>query len=45
MTTESERYFTELSDALRTTGVPAEQIAATVEDLRGHLDGDRKSVV
>ncbi|WP_223831102.1 hypothetical protein [Streptomyces venezuelae] len=39
MTTESERYFTELSDALRTTGVPAEQIAATVEDLRGHLDG------
>ncbi|MFE6815835.1 hypothetical protein [Streptomyces sp. NPDC057677] len=39
MTTESDRYFTELADALRTTGVPAEQIAATVEDLRGHLSG------
>ena len=37
MTTESDRYFTELTDALRATGVPEEQIAATVEDLRGHL--------
>ncbi|WP_037638758.1 hypothetical protein [Streptomyces flavochromogenes] len=39
MTTESDRYFTELTDALRATGVPEEQIAATVEDLRGHLAG------
>ncbi|MFB7587202.1 hypothetical protein [Streptomyces sp. NPDC056169] len=37
MTSESDRYFTELTDALRTAGVPDEQIAATVEDLRGHL--------
>ncbi|MFD0153873.1 hypothetical protein ACWGQ4_17680 [Streptomyces sp. NPDC055721] len=34
---DSDRYFTELTDALRTAGVPAEQITATVEDLRGHL--------
>ncbi|MER5967159.1 hypothetical protein [Streptomyces sp. NPDC002057] len=37
MTTETDRYFTELADSLRATGVPEEQIAATVEDLRGHL--------
>ncbi|MFH8580994.1 hypothetical protein OHB11_11915 [Streptomyces zaomyceticus] len=35
MTTDT--YFTELSGALRAAGVPDEQIAATVEDLRGHL--------
>ncbi|MGW6967586.1 hypothetical protein ACWGET_26470 [Streptomyces zaomyceticus] len=35
MTTDT--YFTELSAALRAAGVPDEQIAATVEDLRGHL--------
>ncbi|MFE5710868.1 hypothetical protein ACFQ7J_08625 [Streptomyces sp. NPDC056501] len=34
---DSDRYFTELTDALRTAGVPDEQITATVEDLRGHL--------
>ena len=37
MTRESDRYFTELADALRTARVPDEQIAATVEDLRAHL--------
>ncbi|WP_406062498.1 hypothetical protein OG462_30475 [Streptomyces sp. NBC_01077] len=37
MTTESDRYFAELTDTLRAAGVPDEQIAATVEDLRGHL--------
>ncbi|WP_329621020.1 hypothetical protein OG357_11320 [Streptomyces sp. NBC_01255] len=36
-TTDTDRYFTELTDALRTAGVPDEQITATVEDLRGHL--------
>lgn len=36
-TTDSDRYFTELTDALRTAGVPDEQVTATVEDLRGHL--------
>ncbi|MEU7074882.1 hypothetical protein AB0B30_24395 [Streptomyces narbonensis] len=36
-TKDSERYFTELAEALRTAGVPEEQITATVEDLRGHL--------
>ncbi|MEU7119713.1 hypothetical protein [Streptomyces zaomyceticus] len=35
MTTDT--YFTELSAALRAAGVADEQIAATVEDLRGHL--------
>ncbi|MEV4943547.1 hypothetical protein [Streptomyces zaomyceticus] len=35
MTTDT--YFTELSGALRAAGVPDEQVAATVEDLRGHL--------
>ncbi|MFI9211756.1 hypothetical protein ACIGW7_26980 [Streptomyces sp. NPDC053253] len=34
---DSDRYFTELTDALRTAGVPDGQITATVEDLRGHL--------
>ncbi|MFF2773597.1 hypothetical protein ACFVU3_01685 [Streptomyces sp. NPDC058052] len=35
MTTDA--YFTELTGALRRAGVPDAQIAATVEDLRGHL--------
>ncbi|MFF9066880.1 hypothetical protein ACF09E_16155 [Streptomyces sp. NPDC014891] len=39
MTTASDRYFTELADALRSAGVPPEQVDATVEDLRGHLSG------
>ncbi|MFB7865942.1 hypothetical protein [Streptomyces sp. NPDC056069] len=30
-------YFDELTAALRTAGVPEEQIAATVADLRGHV--------
>jgi len=30
-------YFDDLSAALRSAGVPEEQIAATVADLRGHL--------
>ncbi|MFF9014591.1 hypothetical protein ACF09C_16685 [Streptomyces sp. NPDC014870] len=35
MTTDT--YFEELAEALRTAGVPAEQIASTVADLRAHL--------
>ncbi|MFH9724355.1 hypothetical protein ACH4M4_15500 [Streptomyces sp. NPDC017254] len=37
MTTESDRYFSELTGTLRAAGVPDAQITATVEDLRGHL--------
>ncbi|WP_309056369.1 hypothetical protein [Streptomyces sp.] len=41
MTTEPgpTAYFTELAGALRAAGVPADQVAATVDDLRGHLAG------
>lgn len=35
MTTDT--YFEELAQALRGSGVPEAQVAATVEDLRGHL--------
>ncbi|MEU6878190.1 hypothetical protein [Streptomyces sp. NPDC046712] len=35
--TEPSAYFDELSAALRGAGVPAEQMASTVAELRGHL--------
>ncbi|MGW7433092.1 hypothetical protein ACWGIN_26550 [Streptomyces sp. NPDC054861] len=37
MNTEPGTYFDELATALRAAGVPAEQITATVSELRGHL--------
>ncbi|MGW6566838.1 hypothetical protein [Streptomyces sp. NPDC054975] len=37
MNTEPSTYFDELTSALREAGVPAEQIASTVAELRGHL--------
>lgn len=37
MNTEPSTYFDELTAALRGTGVPADQIASTVAELRGHL--------
>ncbi|MEU9862227.1 hypothetical protein AB0D99_15270 [Streptomyces sp. NPDC047971] len=37
MNTEQGTYFDTLAAALREAGVPAEQIAATVAELRGHL--------
>ncbi|MFD0147591.1 MULTISPECIES: hypothetical protein [unclassified Streptomyces] len=37
MNTEPSAYFDELTAALRGAGVPAEQIASTVAELRGHL--------
>ncbi|MFI0984725.1 hypothetical protein [Streptomyces exfoliatus] len=37
MTEDSDRYFSALTDTLHASGVPHEQIAATVEDLRAHL--------
>ncbi|MFJ9825475.1 hypothetical protein ACIRSU_14060 [Streptomyces sp. NPDC101160] len=33
----TDAYFTELAEALRTTGVPEEQLARTVDELRAHL--------
>ncbi|MEU7016688.1 hypothetical protein [Streptomyces sp. NPDC046385] len=35
--TRTDRYFAELSGALRAAEVPEEQIARTVDELRGHL--------
>ncbi|MGW5422833.1 hypothetical protein [Streptomyces sp. NPDC003943] len=33
----TDAYFTELAEALRTSGVPEEQLARTVDELRAHL--------
>ncbi|MFF0436981.1 hypothetical protein ACFYU9_32775 [Streptomyces sp. NPDC004327] len=36
-TDATEAYFTELAGALRASGVPADQLARTVDELRAHL--------
>ncbi|WP_433417515.1 hypothetical protein ACQP1V_00175 [Microtetraspora malaysiensis] len=38
MTGDSDDYFEELAERLRAAGVPADRVAATIDDLAAHLD-------